>query len=317
MMGGPGQTQRMAAPSRQNFNAAAYLNANPDVNADAGFAADPYSHFEQFGRGEGRSLGRPGQFPGAMPGRAPGGMPFQPQAPQGPGPQMPQRMALSMARGNPYLPQGGGLGISNQLHAGMLPTVMQQYIQQPQYSQFGGLISQLFQNSQAGAGGGLPTTSVNPAPGTDTAFNAANPAPTAPVEEPAYTGPTLRDMFQAQYGGWAGDPTNMSGQQQAQALAYQRLTNPRQNMPREGAGQYIEDVQNGRADGGRFWQQSNRNMDGRQGAEIDLGQAFDADQWQRIQAAMRAQLISSGGGGGGSHSNNSSAGNGGAGMGFG
>jgi len=42
--------------SRANFDAQAYLKANPDVAADPTWGADPYGHYQQFGQREGRAF---------------------------------------------------------------------------------------------------------------------------------------------------------------------------------------------------------------------------------------------------------------------
>jgi hypothetical protein len=40
--------------SRENFDGAAYLRANPDVAKNSYFASDPYAHYTQYGMNEGR-----------------------------------------------------------------------------------------------------------------------------------------------------------------------------------------------------------------------------------------------------------------------
>jgi hypothetical protein len=53
-MGGNGATAY--APTRDNFDAAAYLRANPDVAAAPQYASNAYQHYLDFGQGEGRAF---------------------------------------------------------------------------------------------------------------------------------------------------------------------------------------------------------------------------------------------------------------------
>ena len=92
------------------------------------------------------------------------------------------------------------------------------------------------------------------------------------VDEPqggGGSGLDLRTMLDLKYGGLRGqDYTNLSGNAQAEAQAYARLTNPRLNLPMGEGGQAVEDIQNGKGQM-RFWDKS---RDGLQGKEIDRDQ---------------------------------------------
>lgn len=49
-------TTNMVDANDANFDAAAYLRANPDVAASSAFKHDPFSHWEKYGKNEGRKL---------------------------------------------------------------------------------------------------------------------------------------------------------------------------------------------------------------------------------------------------------------------
>lgn len=45
-----------ASTTQSNFDAAAYLQANPDVAADSTWSQDPYGHYQRYGKNEGRAF---------------------------------------------------------------------------------------------------------------------------------------------------------------------------------------------------------------------------------------------------------------------